>query len=267
MADLQGRVLIIGDDESICVECRQILEAHSFNVSTASNSNQALAKIRQESYDVVLLDLKVPGLPGMEVLKRLKEDSPATAVIVITEQAAVDSAVEALKQGAIDYLPKPFSPDALLTRTERASSVVMRALEDACIGQELDRKMLSQVLIGHSEAMNRVVLLTKNAAAVDSTVLITGEPGSGKEVVARAIHKLSRRANSPFVVVDCRTPADNLFERELFGNVRGAFPGAMGDTVGKIELADGGTLLLDEVGGISLPLQERLLQASIGERI
>ena len=265
MADLQGRVLIIDNDSSTRAECRQVLESNSFNVTTAKNGNQALDKIQKESYDVVLLNLNVTGLTGMEVLKRLKELSPVTAVIVITEQAAVASAVEAIKQGAFDYLPRPFPPEALITRTKRAMNTVVRALENACIGQELDRKMLSQVLIGRSEAMNRVVRFIKNAAQVDSTVLVTGETGSGKEVVARTIHKLSRRANSPFVIVDCRPLVNNRFERELFGHLRGAFPGALEDNTGKIELAEGGTLLLDEIAGISLQMQEKLLR-TIQER-
>jgi DNA-binding NtrC family response regulator len=261
MPGSRGKVLIIDDDESLRVGCQQALESSGFTFAAAENGNQALERIRQESFDAALLDLKVPGMPGMEVLKKLKEESPNTAVIVITADATIDSAVEAIKSGAFDYLPKPFTPEALTARVEHAVNAVMRALESACIGQELERKMLSQVLIGRSEAMSRVVRLVQKAAPVDSTVLITGETGVGKEVVARAIHRLSHRSNKRFVTVDCGTLVESLFESELFGHVRGAFSGAIENTVGKIELADGGTLFLDEIANISTNMQAKLLRA------
>ncbi len=261
MPNMRGKVLIIDDDESMRIGCQQVLESGGFSFATAENGSQALEKIRQESFEVALLDLRMPGMPGMEVLRRLKEESPNTAVIVITGYAAIDSAVEAIKLGAFDYLAKPFTPEALITRVERAVSAVMRALENACIGQELERKMLSQVLIGRSEAMSQVVRLIQKAAPVDSTVLVTGETGVGKEVVARAIHRLSRRSNKRFVTVDCGTLVETLFESELFGQVKGAFSGAVENTIGKIELADGGTLFLDEIANISINMQARLLRA------
>jgi DNA-binding NtrC family response regulator len=261
MSNTRGRVLIIDDDEFTRLACLQALESGGFSSAAAENGHQALDIIRQESFDVALLDLKMPGLPGMEVLKRLKEESPNTAVIIITGHAAVDSVVESIKLGAFDYLPKPFTPEALIRLVEKAATAVMRALENACIGQELDRKMLSQALIGRSEAMSRVVRLIQKAAPVDSTVLITGETGVGKEVVARAIHRLSQRSDKRFVTVDCGALVESLFESELFGHAKGAFSGAIENTVGKIELADGGTLFLDEIANISINLQARLLRA------
>ncbi len=261
MVDLVGRVLIIDDDESIRIGCRQVLESSGFSIAEAESGMRALERIRRESFDIALLDLGMPGLPGIEVLKRLKAESPNMAVIVITGQAAFESAVEAVKQGAFDYLPKPFTPEALTIRVQRAASAAMRALENACLDEELDRKMLSQALIGRSEAMSRVVRLVQRAAPLDSSVLITGEAGVGKETVARAIHKLSRRAGRPFVVVDCSTPIESLFERELFGYVKGAFSGAMENALGKMELADGGTLFLDEIATISAEMQARLFRA------
>jgi DNA-binding NtrC family response regulator len=261
MPNTRGRVLIIDDDEFMRLVCRQALESAGFSSAAVGNGDQALEKIRQESFDVAVLDLITPGLPGMEVLKKLKEESPNMAVIIITAHASIDSAVEAIKLGAFDYLPKPFAPEALIRLVERAVNAVMRALENACIGQELDRKMLSQTIIGRSESMSRVVRLIQKAAPVDSTVLITGETGVGKEVVARAIHRLSHRSDKRFVTVDCGSLVEGLFESELFGHVKGAFSGAVENTIGKIELADGGTLFLDEIANISINMQARLLRA------
>jgi DNA-binding NtrC family response regulator len=257
----QGRVLIIDDDESMRIACGQSLELAGYSIANSENGEQALEKARQESFDVALLDLRMPGLPGMEVLKQLKRESPNTAVVVVTGYATIDSAVEAIKLGAYDYLPKPFTPEALVSIVERAAGAARRALEDACIGQGLDRKMLSQSLIGRSEAMSQVVRLIQKAAPADSTVLITGETGVGKEVVARAIHRLGNRSDKRFVTVDCGTLVESLFESELFGHVKGAFSGAIENTIGKIELAEGGTLFLDEIANISINMQARLLRA------
>jgi len=256
----QGRVLIIDDDDSVRGVCRHSLELAGFGVAASENAEQALKRARQESFDVALLDLRVPGLPGMEALKRLKQESPNTAVVIITAHATIESAVEAIKLGAFDYIPKPFTPEALISTVERAAAAARRTLEEACIGQGLERRMLSQSLIGRSEAMSQVIRLIRKAAPADSTVLITGETGVGKEVVARAIHRLSHRSGKLFVTVDCGTLVESLFESELFGHVKGAFPGAIENTTGKIELADGGTLFLDEIANITVNMQARLLR-------
>ncbi len=258
---LRSRVLIIDDDESMRVACRQALDSAGYATAIAENGDQALEKIRLESFDVALLDLGMPGMPGMDVMNRLKQESPNTAVIIIAGHATYDSAVDAIKAGAFDYLPKPFKPEVLESRVERAATAARRALENACIGQGLERKIMSQSLIGRSEAMSQVVRLIQKAAPVDSTVLVTGETGVGKEVVARAIHNLSNRSNRRFVTVDCGTLVESLFESELFGHVKGAFSGAIENTVGKIELAEGGTLFLDEIANISINMQARLLRA------
>jgi len=258
---LRCRVLIIDDDESARMACRRTLELAGYSAATAENGDQALEKIRLESFDVALLDLGMPGMPGMEVMNRLKQESPNTAVIIIAGHATFESAVDAIKAGAFDYLPKPFKTETLESRVERAAAAARRALENACIGQGLERKMMSQSLIGRSEAMSQVVRLIRKASPVDSTVLVTGETGVGKEVVARAIHNFSNRANKHFVTVDCGTLVESLFESELFGHVKGAFSGAIENTIGKIELADGGTLFLDEIANISINMQARLLRA------
>ena len=254
------RVLVIDDDESMRIACTQALESAGFNAAVAACGEEAIEKASRESFEVALLDLRMPGLPGLEVLKRLKQDSPHLMVIIITAYATIESAVEAIQQGAYNYLPKPFTPEALIAIVGRAAAAGRSAIENDCIHQELDRQMLSTEIVGRSEPMNRVQRLIRLAAPADSTVLITGETGSGKEVVARAIHRLSRRAAKPFVTVDCGTLVETLFESELFGHVKGAFSGAVETTAGKIEMAEGGTLFLDEIANISIAMQARLLR-------
>jgi DNA-binding NtrC family response regulator len=256
----KGRVLIIDGDESIRAGCKQTLELEGFRIAVAENAEQAMERIQKESFDVALLDLRLSGLPAMEALKRLKQASPNTAIIITSQNPTISSAVESIRAGAYVYLPKPVTPDALTKLAEQAVNAARIILESACIGQELERQMLSQVLIGRSEAMNGVLRLVQKAAPVDSTVLITGETGVGKEVVARAIHRLSHRSNKPFVTVDCGTLVESLFESELFGHVKGSFSGAVENTIGKIEQADGGTLFLDEIANISIHMQARLLR-------
>lgn len=256
----RGKVLIIDDDESLRIACAQALELGDFSIATASDGAQGLERARRESFDVALLDLMMPGMPGMEVLQKLKQELPNVMVIIMTGYASIDSAVEAIKHGAYNYLPKPFTPEALTDLVLKAARVGRKTLEDAFVAQELDRKMLSDIIIGDSDAMNRVTRLVQKAAPGNSTVLITGETGVGKEVVARATHRLSDRANKAFVTVDCGTLVESLFESELFGHVKGAFSGAIESTVGKIELAEGGTLFLDEIANISLQMQARLLR-------
>jgi DNA-binding NtrC family response regulator len=258
---LRGKVLIIDDDESMRTACLQTLEQNGFSVTAVENGEQALQKVRQESFDVALLDINISGMPGIEVLKRLKQESPNTAVVIITGHATIESALQAGKLGAHDYLPKPFTSEALLSKASKAALSARTALENTCIGQELDRSMFSQALIGRSEAMSNILRLIQKAAPVDSTILITGETGMGKEVVARAIHRLSHRANRSFVTVDCESLVESLFESELFGHVKGSFPEAVENTIGKFELADGGTLFLDEIASITLNMQARLLRA------
>jgi two-component system, NtrC family, response regulator HydG len=256
----RGKVLIIDDEESLRIACEQTLELSGFSVATAEAGEQGLEKARRESFDVALLDLRMPGMPGMEVLGRLKQDSPNTMVIIITGYATIDSAVEAIKRGAYDYLAKPFTPERLTSVVLKALNAGRRAVENASIGPEIEHGSLSDVLIGRSDAMTPVTRLIQKAAPGDSTVLISGETGVGKEVVARAVHRLSRRSGKAFVTVDCGTLVETLFESELFGHVKGAYSGAIENAVGKVEFADGGTLFLDEIANISVAMQARLLR-------
>jgi DNA-binding NtrC family response regulator len=256
----RGKVLIIDDDESMRIGCGQTLEAARFSAVLASDGEEGLERASRESFDVAVLDLKMPGLPGLEVLRRLRQDSPNLMVIIMTGYATIESAVDAIQLGAYNYLPKPFTPEALVAIVAKAASAGRRTLEDACVRQELERQMLSSDIIGRSEAMRHVLRLIRKAAPTDSTVLITGETGSGKEVVAREIHRLSARSAKPFVTVDCGTLVETLFESELFGHAKGAFSGAVDSTVGKIELAHGGTLFLDEIANIHVHMQASLLR-------
>ena len=260
MSGVGGKVLVIDDDESMRLACAQTLEQCGFAVAMASSGEDALARARLEAFDVALLDLMMPGMPGMDALGKLKQEFPDLRVIIVTGFATIASAVEAMRRGAYNYLPKPFTPEALTGIVRKATAARRRALESACINQELELNLLSKDLIGRSEAMSRVARLIRKAAPADSTVLITGETGAGKEVVARAVHRLSRRSGKPFVTVDCGTLVESLFESELFGHVKGAYSGAVESTTGKIELADGGTLFLDEIANISINLQARLLR-------
>jgi DNA-binding NtrC family response regulator len=256
----RGKVLVIDDDESMRIGCGQTLEGARFSVALASGGEEGLEKASRESFDVAVLDLKMPGLPGLEVLRRLRQDSPNLMVIIMTGYATIESAVDAIQCGAYNYLPKPFTPEALVAIVGKAAAAGRRRLENACVNQELERQMLSSEIIGRSEAMRHVLRLIRKAAPTDSTVLITGETGSGKEVVARAIHRLSARSAKPFVTVDCGTLVETLFESELFGHAKGAFSGAVESTVGKIELANGGTLFLDEIANIRIQMQASLLR-------
>jgi DNA-binding NtrC family response regulator len=256
----RGRVLIIDDEESMRVGCTQALEESGFSVATAADGERGLEIARAESFDVALIDLRMPGISGMEVMRKMRQVAPNTMVIIITAYGTIESAVEAIKQGAYDYLPKPFTPESLTALTIRAVGVGRRVLEDACMSEELGRKMLSDAVIGRSDAMRQVLRLVQKAAPGNSTVLITGETGVGKEVIARAVHRLSQRRDKRFVTVDCGTLVESLFESELFGHMRGSFSGAIDTTIGKIELADGGTLFLDEIANISVNMQARLLR-------
>jgi len=255
-----ANILVIDDEESMRAGCIQTLAEDGYRVRAVENGRKGLDKTSKESFDVILLDLKMPGIPGMEVLKKLKENDANSVVIVITGYGTIDSAVEAMKRGAYDFLSKPFTPETLSSVVKRAVDSRLRALEDACVALALDEKMISKTIIGQSNKMANLALLIKKVAAANSTVLITGETGVGKELVAQTIHRLSRRSDKPFVTVDCGVLVESLFESEMFGHTKGSFTGAIETTHGKFELANGGTIFLDEVANISINMQARLLR-------
>jgi len=254
-------VLVVDDDEAIRDSCTQLLTEMKIKVENASDGNQGLKKIKGKVFDIVILDLKMPGLSGMKLLKMIKEVNPETIVIVITGYATVDSAVEAMKNEAYDFLPKPFTPEELRIIIKRAMEKKKLVLDNLHLRQELETSLGSEVLIGTSKAMNKVKKLIQKVGPTGSTVLISGESGTGKELVARAIHKNSQRSQMPFVTVDCSTLVENLFESELFGHVKGSFTGATVTKHGRLELANHGTVFFDEISNIGKEVQAKLLRA------
>ena len=256
----QVNILVIDDEESMRDSCQQVLCRDGNIVKVAENGSAGLAMLKRESFDLIILDLKMPGLSGMEVLKKIKENDSEAVVIVITGYATVESAVEAMKTGAFDFIPKPFTPDSLRAIVRRALERRGLALENVLLRSELEASFGPDVIIGQSKSMKNVEELVQKVGPTDTTVLISGESGTGKELVARAIHRHSCRIDKPFVAVDCGSLVENLFESELFGHVKGSFTGATATKYGRFELADGGTLFFDEIGNISINIQTKLLR-------
>ena len=256
----EAKILVIDDEETMRDSCRQTLSRDGNRVEVADDGLKGLAMLEKGSFDLVILDLKMPGLSGMEVLKKTKEDDPEAMVIVITGYATVESAVEAMKRGAYDFIPKPFTPDSLRVIVKRALDRRQLALENVLLRGELKASFGPDVIVGQSKLMKGVEKLVRKVGPTDTTVLIFGESGTGKELVARAIHRHSSRRDEPFVVVDCGSLVENLFESELFGHVKGSFTGATSTKYGRFELANGGTLFFDEIGNISLNIQTKLLR-------
>ena len=255
------RILVIDDELPICRNCVKILSKLECEVEYALNGYDALKMVEEKPFDVVITDLKMSSLGGMEVLRRVKEAHPDTMVIVITGYANVSSAVEVMKMGAFDYLPKPFTPNELRAITIQAIAEREVRLQNRKLSQQQkDLKPLSHQLIGDSPKIRKVIEMVKKVAPTDSTVLICGESGTGKELIARAIHANSKRKDKVFFAVDCGTLSSNLLESELFGHTKGAFTGADKDKPGIFKLADRGTVFLDEISNISLKVQAKLLR-------
>jgi two-component system nitrogen regulation response regulator NtrX len=251
------KILIIDDEEAIRSTLGQILEDEKYDVTLCQSGEEGLTTFAREDFDLVLLDIWLPGMDGMAVLERLKSVSPSTPVIMISGHGTVDTAVKATRLGAYDFMEKPLS-------LERVLLTVSHALSDRKLRQDLEllRHDLSidDLLLGESEPMKRLEQQLRSAAPSNSRVLITGENGSGKEIVARTLHRLSRRADAPFVDVNCAAIPEELIESELFGHRKGAFTGAIDDRKGKFEIADHGTLFLDEIGDMSLKTQAKVLR-------
>lgn len=261
-----GHILIVDDEASVRDWLTIYLKRAGHSYRTAANGAEALVALKEERFDLVITDLKMPKVSGLEVLRAVKERTPLTEVVMITAFATPQTAIEAMKAGAYDYLTKPF-------RIDEMGLIINRALEKRALVQDVTalREQLVgryrfEDLVGKSDAMRHVFDLAKHVAGTKSTVLITGESGTGKELVARALHNASTRASSPFVAINCGAIPENLLEAELFGHVRGAFTGAVSDSEGMFLAAQGGTLVLDEVGEMPLALQVKLLRA-LQERV
>lgn len=254
------QVLVIDDDEVIREALRRILEARGYSVVTSANGFAGLEWVNKQDFDLVITDLKMPGMSGVEVLKSIRVLHPDIPLIMITGYSTVEGAVDAMKIGAVDYISKPFTPDQIEVTIRSALEKKTVLLDDMYLRRELQDHQGFDAFIGESREMQRVYRRIIQVAPTDSTVLITGESGTGKELVARSIHRNSSRRNAPFVAVDCTSLAENLLESELFGHVKGSFTGATQTKAGLFRVADGGTLFLDEIANISLTTQAKLLR-------
>ncbi len=257
---MKGRILCVDDEDIVIRSCRRVLADDEFEVDAVQSGVEALKQIEERTFDVVILDIMMPKMDGIEVLQRVKESHPDLEVIMITGLSQVETAVKSMKLGAFDYLTKPFDPDELKLVVERALERRRLLQENLNLKTEVSSKYRFENVVGASPSMQEVFRLIAKCAPTNSTVLLTGESGTGKELVARAIHYNSLRKDKPFVPVDCTSLSENLLESELFGHVRGSFTGAVANKRGLFEVANGGTLFLDEIGNIPLSIQAKLLR-------
>ncbi len=257
---MPAKILVVDDEAKMRRVLQLFLEEQDYTVAQAENGEEALEKIDRINPDLVICDIRMPRLNGIEMLRRAKERASELPVIIMTAYGEVKTAVEAMKLGAENYITKPLDMDELSILVGRAIEKRSLIRENIQLREELDGKFRSSNFIGQSDSMQKVFRLIDKVAQTSTTVLITGESGTGKELVARAIHFKSPRRSKPFVVVNCAALSEHLLESELFGHVRGAFTGAHDDRQGRFELADGGTLFLDELALMSIPLQGKLLR-------
>ncbi len=262
-----GNILIVDDEEFIQLNLKNILSEENFNIFVENNGKSALSIIEQEQIDLAFLDLNLPDMHGLEVLKRIKQVQPEMLVIIMTGYASVESAVDAIKLGAYDYIKKPFKADAIKLITKLGFDALNLKRKVKQLEDERHKGKTLDSILGNSEAINEVKEQIKEYAKYETeTVLITGESGSGKELAGMAIHYLSPRADKEFVEINCASIPDNLLESELFGYEKGAFTDASKAKEGLFEKANGGTLFLDEIGEMSLPLQAKLLRVLENKR-
>jgi len=261
------KILIIDDEKSILDLLNVVFKKEGYSVLTSLSAVKALELIDKEDLDLVLTDIKLPQLSGMEILKYVKENKPDVPVVMITAYGTIKQAVSAFKQGAIDYVVKPFDMDELKIVVAQGLEKRRLKQENTLLKQEFKQKYNFTNMIGKSKVMQEVYNLIEKVSASDATILITGESGTGKEVAARAIHVHSRRKDRSFVSLNCGALPENLLESELFGHVRGSFTGAIANKKGMFEVAERGTLFLDEVGEMSPTTQVKLLRALQDKRI
>ncbi len=253
-------ILVVDDELAMREALKDWLREDGYEVGLAAGGKEAIVRAKEKDWDVVLLDLKMPGMDGLETLRHLKEVNADTEILMMTAYATVDTAVQAMKEGAFDYLVKPFDPDEIEMQIKKILSHKELVLENILLRKKLEEKYQYDEIIGKSVAMQEIFELIEKVAPTDSTILITGESGTGKELIAQAIHGNSQRCYMPFIAVSCGALPDSLLESELFGYEKGAFTGADHTKRGRFEMADGGTLFLDEIGDISLKTQVDLLR-------
>ena len=257
---MQGNILVIDNEKRMCNVIKTALELDKHLVDLAYDGESGIKKFLENDFDLVITDLKMPGMSGIDVLEQVKKTSPGTEVILMTAYATAQTAVEAMRKGAYDYLIKPFDMIELKLKVKQILEKRKLARENVELKAQLKDKFSLDNIIGQSEAMQKVYQMVQKVAPRDATVLIRGESGTGKELIAQAIHQLSTRANRPFIDINCAALPETLLESELFGHEKGAFTGAEKQKKGRFELADGGTIFLDEIGEISSATQVKLLR-------
>ncbi len=253
-------ILVVDDEDVVQEACRRTLTSQGYCVGKAMNVDEAEETLSKQRFDVVTVDLVMPGRCGTELVKIIKERYPSTQIIVITGYASINTAVESIKSGAFDYLSKPFTPSELILTVKKALEEKGRMLAPYASDQALPHEMIFDNIIANSTRMMEIFKLVSKVAATDTTALIIGESGTGKELVARSIHRNSPRKNNHFVTVDCLSLTSSLLESELFGHVKGSFTGATANKAGFFEVANHGTLFLDEIGDLNFDLQGKLLR-------
>lgn len=254
------KILVVEDELSVRLGIACTLEGAGYKVSTVENGTDGIVLFEKENFDIVITDLRLPGADGIEVLKSIKNISPDAGVIVITAFADVKTAVEAMREGAYDYISKPFDPNELLIIIDRFIKHRELELENIRLRREIGECKYFQHIVGISPAMQAIFEKIEVVSKTDSSVMIYGESGTGKELVANAIHSLSPRKDNPFIKINCAAIPETLLESELFGHEKGAFTGAIHRRKGKFEMAHGGTIFLDEIGDMPLSLQAKLLR-------
>jgi two-component system response regulator HydG len=260
-----SRILVIDDDPGICEAIGEVVTTEGYACRTAPDGEAGLALAKEHGFDLLIVDLVMRGMDGIAVLRSVKTEDPDAVVIVITAHGTIEAAVQAMKLGAFDFLSKPFTPDELRMAVKRGLSVRRLTLQNRLLKEELKHSTGipsdSNPILGQSASIARVREQIQKVALTNSTVLILGETGTGKELVARAIHQFSERQQEPMLTVDCGALVETLFESELFGHVKGSFTGATATKHGRFELANGGTLFLDEITNIGPKIQGKLLRA------
>jgi two-component system response regulator PilR (NtrC family) len=263
---MKSRILVVDDEESIREFLEIMLKKEGYEVTLAEDGQKAKDLLTKKTFDMIISDLQMPHVTGIELLKHVKESYPDTVFMLITAFGTTETAVEAMKMGAYDYLTKPFKIDEVRMNIQNALRSRNLEVENRSLKKELVKEYSFQNMVGNSTAMHQIYDMVKRVAQTPTNVLITGESGTGKEVVAKAIHYNGPLKDRPFVTVNCGAIPENLMESEMFGHKKGSFTGAVADKAGLFEVADGGTLFLDEVGELPLTIQVKLLRA-IQERV
>jgi len=254
------KAVVVDDEPSVCEAVKAILEIEGIEVTTFTDSVAAAEDIKKNGYDLIISDLKMPKMTGLELYDAIKDAAPDSIYIIITAFGTIPSAVDAVKKGVYDYIPKPFTPDEVRIPIRRALEKRKLERENIALRTQIETRYSFQSIIGNSSEIRETFRVMRHAASSESNVFVTGESGTGKELVARAIHSNSVRTRRRFVTVNCGAIPDGLIESELFGHVKGSFTSAIGDKKGLVEEADKGTLFLDEIGELSPPLQVKLLR-------